>query len=364
MQALKELYFPLNSYLKLAQDLKKIYPKIDVDGFYRDAIENLENLELKQRITRAATTCKKYFPDNYQDSLEILYEYCQSKENNFYYLFLTEYVKIYGLDSKYYDFSMAALKEFTKYSSAEEAIRYFLLQDFDKTMKYIRLWSEDENDHVRRLSSEGTRPRLPWAIQLKQVISNPAITLPILESLKEDPSKYVQKSVANHINDISKDNADWVISQVTQWDLDNNITHWIIKHGTRTLIKQGNKEVLKFLGFTPNPKVTVKDFILSATIVQMGDEIEFSFLVQSDSQRVQNLVIDYKLYFMKKNGKQIAKIFKLSNKKIYPKELIKFSKTYLFKDLSTRKHYNGVHSIEVMINGSSFAKQDFALKNC
>ena len=358
MQPLKDLYFPADSYKILADDLFNIYPKFSKEDFIKDALNNLDDLELKQRITRTVDLFSKYLPVKYPEALEVLTEYVKGRENNFYYLHLPQYVSTYGLGD--FELSMQALKEFTKYSSSEDAIRYFLLKDFDKTMEHVMAFAEDENYHVRRLASEGTRPRLPWCIQLKDIVENPKLTLPILEKLKADPEKYVQKSVANHLNDYSKDHPDFVVGVISKWDSNNKITKWIIGHGTRTLVKQGHQGCLKYLGFggKPEVKAVIK---LNKTKLKMGEELSFDFIIESLAEMEQNLVIDYAIHFMKANGKNTAKVFKLTTKSLKPGALLQFTKKYKYQDLSTRKHYQGKHYLELLINGKSQGKAEFEL---
>lgn len=356
---LKDLYFPESSFTKLAENLYKIYPHFQVSEFIVDGVKDLKNLSLKDRVKRTADICHKYLPDDYEDTLSIFAKYAKGRKNNFYYIFIPEYIAKYGIND--FDISMEALKKFTEYSSSEEAVRYFLLKDFGKAMSYIIKWADDTNGHVRRLSSECTRPRLPWAIQLKKIISDPVLTFPILNKLKNDKSKYVQKSVANHINDISKDNADWIIRQIKGWDLSNDITYWIVKHGTRTLIKQGHKEAMGLFGYKMDANIKLQEFTLSNQKVNLGKNIEFTVKLKSLSETDEKIVTDYKLYFMRKNGKQIAKIFKLSNAILKKGEEIKLNGKYSFVHKTTRMHYPGNHKIEILVNGNVVGSNEFEL---
>ncbi len=355
---LKEQYFPAISYQQLAKDLYQLYPKFSVEEFYQQAIQDLDNLELKQRVKRAAQIIRKFLPDNYEAALEILLAYSAKQPNSFYNIFLPQFVQDYGLD--HFDLSLQALKEFTKSSSSEEAIRYFLLSDFAATMRYIKDFAQDENYHVRRLASEGTRPRLPWCIQLKMIKENPRLSLPILEMLKTDPEKYVQKSVANHLNDISKDHADFLAKYLADWDVQQPVTKWIIGHGTRTLVKQGHQETLKLLGYE-KAEIAVENFTVP-TIVKFGQDLHFSFQLKNPLARAQDLIIDYKISFMRKNGQQNQKVFKLTKCQLAAQADLTLQKYYDFTDKSTRKHYPGEHRLTLLINGQEFNSADFELK--
>jgi len=357
MELLKDQYYSPVFYKKLASQLKRVYPALDTKKFVRDATKDLDSLELKQRIVRASETCRRHFPDNFRKSLNILYALAENIEANFAYLFMPDFVARYG--EQYRDLSLLALKDFTQYSSSELAIRTFLARDFDATLSTMMQWSRDENYHVRRLASEGSRPRLPWAPQVPQLLADPEHAKPILMTLRQDHEKYVQKSVANHLNDISKDHPDWVVSLADSWDCSNKHTAWIVKHGCRSLIKKGHKPALALFGVAPAKKITLKNIKLSAKSIKMGEVLFFSFVLQSAYKQPQKLVVDYKLHFVKKSGALSPKVFKLKECLLQGGESIALKKHYLFQDYTTRKHYKGRHMLEIMVNGESVATQHF-----
>ena len=192
-----------------------------------DALDDLESLEFKQRVNHTVELLHKHLPDDYRESVNILKHVIvdlEVKDKGLVCFCMADFVAAYGLDN--FDFSLDALEHFTVFSTAEFAIRPFIMLDFDRAMKHIYGWSKHENHHVRRLSSEGSRPRLPWGPQLKMLIENPEPVRPILENLKADESAYVRKSVANHLNDITKDNPDWMLELVESWDMSNKHTAW------------------------------------------------------------------------------------------------------------------------------------------
>ena len=226
----------------------------------------------------------------------------------------------------------------------------------------MHLWSGDENLHVRRLASEGMRPRLPWAPQLTEFIKDPSPVLAVLNKLKDDPELYVRRSVANNLNDIAKDHTDLVVDVLTDWSKGaSQGTEWIIKHAARSLIKSGNVKVLSLLGYNPDVAVDVYDFKASKNI-SMGGELEFSFKLESSSSKTENLMVDYIIHFMKANGKTAPKVFKLSKKKIKPGETVNVKSKQSFKPISTRKYYPGKHAISLQINGKVYGKEDFVVK--
>ena len=352
MHALKDQFYNPTYYKQLSKNLHAVDPSIDEHRFYKACTKDLNKLELKQRISHTSGVCRQFFPDNYRDALKILYAYAeQIQSNSFADIFMPDYVARYGT----HDFkrSMQALKDFTCYSTSELAIRVFLENDYDRAMTVVKKWSSDKDHHVRRLSSEGTRPRLPWASQVKYLLDHPENNFPILEALKQDEDKYVQKSVANHLNDISKDHPGQLLSLIKKWDRSIDTTEWIIRHGTRTLVKQGNEQTLSLLGINPNPKVKIHNFTLSKSRLALGDSLSFKLKISSLAKTSQKLVVDYKVHYKKSSGKTNPKVFKLKTFNLNPSDSITLQKKHLFKDFTTRKHYSGKHMIEIMVNGKS-----------
>jgi 3-methyladenine DNA glycosylase AlkC len=223
----------------------------------------------------------------------------------------------------------------------------------------MNTWAEDKNHHVRRLASEGSRPRLPWSFKLDDIIKNPDLALPILEKLKDDTELYVKKSVANHLNDISKDNTDWMLNVLTSWDKTNANTLWIIKHASRTLIKKGNTQSLLLFDFEKNVKVEVINFKLDKSRLQMGDVLQFEFDVRSLKPSTQKLVIDYAIHYCKQSGVLSPKVFKLREVLLPARGSVHLAKKHSFQDFTTRKHYPGRHIIEILINGKIAHRKEF-----
>ncbi len=245
-QKLAELYSP-ELIKKLALAIGQLHP-FDAEGFYQKIFAmDWPNKGLKQRIQHVAVCLHAFLPADYAHSLQILTAVAPPFKN-FNYLFFCDFVERYGLDD--FEASMQALAVFTQYASAEFAIRAFIRLDEARTMQQLFQWSQSDNHHLRRLSSEACRPRLPWASQLQRFRRNPQPILPILTQLKNDPSRYVQKSVANNLNDISKDHLQWVVDLAQQWHGQTPITDWIVRHACRTLLKQAEPQTRALLGFS------------------------------------------------------------------------------------------------------------------
>ncbi|MCB9202437.1 MAG: DNA alkylation repair protein [Flavobacteriales bacterium] len=348
MDSLKDM-FDFSYYKSLSTYINIVYKKFNKDAFFNDVTHNLDKLELNQRLRNTTVQLKKHLPNDYKESLEILYEVIKNYDNHYRNLVFPDFVALYGHND--FEISMKALEYFTCFGSSEFAIRTFLKNDFSKTLKVMEEWSKSENNHVRRLSSEGCRSRLPWSFKFNEVIENPNLTRRILENLKEDKELYVRKSVANHINDISKDNEKYAIELIKSWNLKNPNTLWIAKHAMRNLIKQGNKEVLEVFGYSQNAKVNIIGFRLKNNKIKLGEYLDFEFEIESKDSKKQELIIDYSIYYLKNNQSHSKKVFKLKTASLEKEAKIKISKKQLFRDFSTRKHYLGTHFLEIQING-------------
>ena len=220
-------------------------------------------------------------------------------------------------------------------------------------------WSKDENHHVRRLSSEGCRPRLPWAMALPKYKIDPVPLLPILENLKNDESEYVRRSVANNINDLTKDNPAIALEIAKSWYGKSTQTDWILKHGLRTLLKKGNDEALQIFGFNNKVNAKVLDLTLSDTQVRIGGELQFNFKITNLDLKKSLLKVGYMVGYVKSSGKVSEKIFHVSELTFEPNQTVSFKKKISFKDLTTRKHYPGNHYIFIAINGKEMDRVTF-----
>ena len=339
--------------------IKQLEPSFNPQNFMQLTFNNeWNNLELKQRFRKISESFKTCLPQNYPTAVNILAQASQ-KFTGFESLFFPDFIEAYGWqDKKNYTASMQAIAQMTSGSSAEFAIRPFIENDPTQTFLQLYQWAESDNEHVRRLASEGSRPKLPWASHLKKLIKDPTPTIKILEILKCDKSKYVQKSVANHLNDISKDHPDLVLDLVKTWQGLSPQTDWIIKHACRTLLKEAHPQALVLFGYANASTIQVNHFECDE-IVKKGEKLNFSFSLK-DLKSLGKIRIEYAIYFMKANGKQNKKIFKIgeSNYKEQQKEI---QKHYSFKAISTRKYYTGEHQLAILINGQKKALKCFLL---
>jgi 3-methyladenine DNA glycosylase AlkC len=225
----------------------------------------------------------------------------------------------------------------------------------------MRQWAKDDDEHVRRLASEGSRPRLPWSFRLESLMLDPSPILPILDSLKADNSLYVRKSVANHFNDITKDNPGWVLDQIEGWSLDNPHTAWIARHALRSLIKKGDRRALTIMGAGHAAQVRVEQVSVSPEHVRLGDRINLSVRLTSTAEQSQRLIIDYALHYVKKSGGTSAKVFKLKTLDLAAGESVVVSREQQIRNFTTRVHYAGKHELDILINGECLARTFFDL---
>jgi len=348
------------SILEIAERIVNSYPEFDGDNFFKEINKKLPSLEYKQRVDFVADKLDEFLPKDYPTAIRIINKSLtselpnkeESNYNNFYIVIYNKYIINNGID--YFDLSMESLLLQTKRLTSEFGIRVFLDKYTELSFKLLKTWTQSDNIHIRRLCSEGCRPRLPWAMRLNKFIDNPLLVIEILELLKYDNEMYVRRSVANNLNDISKDHPNLVINLLSKWHDGSKNMNWLINHALRTLIKKGNKKALELIGFPEKPKIDISNFKFEDDRCKIGDEIYFSFELKSKLK--QKLMIDYSVGFVKANGNNSSKIFKLSKKELKKGEVIKIRKKQSFKNYSTRTIYPGIHNIELQINGNLIGK--------
>lgn len=357
--ALKEI-FNGEKLRYIADRTKAVYPPFDVPGFMALSTAGLETLGIMQRMRQVATSLHATLPGDYARNIDILTAAAPGIGNGFASISLPEYVALYGLDD--FDLSMRALSYFTRFGSSEFAIRHFLQRDMARTLAVMEGWSRHENEHVRRLASEGCRPRLPWSFQLRPLIADPSPVTPILDALKADDALYVRKSVANHLNDITRDNPGFVLSLLDSWPKDNPHTRWIVRQALRTLIKKGDAAALAHLGAQEEAQIEIKAFEVTPQTVALGHAVEISAAFASLAGHAQKLVIDYAVHYVKKSGDASAKVFKWREIELQPGQTCALTISRAMRDFTTRKHYAGLHKVDLLVNGRRVAESAFHLQ--
>ena len=340
--------------------IQSAYNSFQADEFIKSTMdETWDNLELKARIRQISVNLRKYLPADYREAISICDEAIKNC-NEFYCFVFPDFVEVYGQGDADWDLSIAALERYTRYGSSEFAVRPFIINHQERMMAQMYAWSKHENEHVRRLASEGCRPQLPWGQALAKFKKDPAPVLPILKQLKADPSTYVRKSVANNLNDISKTHPDLIAKLAKEWHGKNEHTDWIVKHGCRTLLKKGNRDVLALFGYDDAVFVDVNGFALGAESVFLGDDITFSFSI--GVKEPTKVRLEYGIDYVKAGGKRSRKIFQISEVSLKENEKKLYTKKHSFADVSVRKHYPGIHSVALIVNGVERGKLDFELK--
>ncbi len=321
-----------------------------------------ETLELKARIRRIAETLSNHLPKPFPKAVkplltisERLRKSFQDKES-FFIIFLGDVVEISGLE--YPNESLVCMEQITQIISCEFAIREFIIRHPETTWKKIKDWSKHTHPAVRRLASEGSRPRLPWGKGIPGLKQTPTKTIPILETLKNDPNEIVRRSVANHLNDISKDHPELVISVAKKWIGKSKETDALLKHSLRTLLKKGNAEVLSLFGFE-SVKTNITELELQPRKVKIGGSLFYRFQVKSNAKTSSKLRIEIRIHYAKPNGKTSAKVFQIEERNYTPGEIVTYNRKQSFQQMTTRTHFPGPHKIEILVNGEIKAEEKF-----
>jgi 3-methyladenine DNA glycosylase AlkC len=361
-EPLKYTLFNADLIHTMAAAFQSADPAFDAPGFLARVFDDhWDALELKARMRQITLALRATLPDDYRAALAIMRQAAPATPG-FIALSFCDYVEQYGLDD--WDASIPALEQFTLLCSAEFAVRPFILRDPARMMAQMLAWSCHDHPGVRRLASEGCRPRLPWAMSLPNLQADPAPILPILDQLKLDESDDVRRSVANNLNDISKDNPQVTLGVVRRWqhDHDSPAMRQLISHALRTLIKQGDPGALELLGYATSAAFRVHDLTVAPAVIPMGGEVTIAFEVESLSDTPQALMIDYVIHLVRARGQHTQKVFKLTKRTLTPGETIRLRQRHSFEAVTTRRYYPGEHAVEIQINGVRSERRAFVIE--
>lgn len=345
---------------QVALEVSQHASEFDRDQFLKEVLNSeWQELELKQRYRHISRAFRLSLPVDFSQSSAILAKTSQAF-SGFEYLFFPDFVEAFGTqNSNDYDAAIDAIQIMTTGSSAEFAIRPLLEQAPEKTLSILLNWTTSNNEHLRRLASEGCRPRLPWARPLIQFKKDPDPIFPILEALKQDESLYVRKSVANNLNDISKDHPEKILALTESWLGDHPHTDWIVKHGCRSLLKQGNTRAMALFGYHASEAIKVVDLQCTNSLA-IGDTLTFSFKLQNERGHLGKIRIEFAIDFIKANGMTSSKVFKIAEADI-SSATKQIQKHFSFEPRTTRKYYPGTHQLAIILNGEVKATQAFEL---
>ncbi len=366
---LKEIYSP-QFYTQFGEVLATVIPTFDKKKFNKAIFcKEWEQFELKQRMKHTSTVLHSVLPSDYKNTAKILRDLVSALQKSALHrhslelLFIADYVERYGID--HYELSVKLLEHITPLSSCEFAVRPFIIKYQEPMLKQMLVWASHKNEHVRRLASEGARPRLPWAMALPALKKDPSPLIPILEKLKNDPSEYVRRSVANNLNDITKDHPKVVLDISKAWIGKSKETDAILKHACRTLLKQGNTTALQLFGIVHNHKIVVQNFSLhkNKIKIKIGEYLTFELALENTDKKAHDLRIEYAIYYLRQNNTHNKKVFKISERTIGAGEVLQLQRKQSFKIITTRQFYKGKQFISLIVNGKEFDKHSFTLIN-
>lgn len=362
---LKDLYSP-EFYQRLSATLESLLPDFETKAFLPLIFDaEWKNRELKDRMWHTSKVLHPFFPADFEEAAQVIIQLVNKliaegfTHASLEFMFLPDYVERFGLE--HFNSSIRVFEHITAFSSCEFAIRPFIVRYADKMIDQMMAWTGHADEHVRRLASEGSRPRLPWAMALPEFKKNPEPILPLLENLKHDPSEYVRRSVANNLNDISKDNPEVTLALSGRWIGNNQETDRLVKHACRTLLKKGDPEALRLFKYGDPGHLEVNHFQILSPEVAMGGALQFSFELSNPGKSPQKVRLEYGLYYLKANGSLSGKVFKISEKIMDPGSVFQCNRKQHFRIITTRKYYPGRHQLSVIINGEEKIRESFEL---
>jgi 3-methyladenine DNA glycosylase AlkC len=353
---------------RIADMIVRVHAVFPKRAFLRDALDGYEALELMPRGRHIARALRSHLPQDIPAALDILLASLDAPRTEtegsglapFLYLPHTVFVAEYALG--HFEAAMRAQHALTQRFTAEFSIRPFIEQYPARTLARLRAWTRDPSPHVRRLVSEGTRPRLPWASRLRALQRDPQPALELLELLKDDPDLYVRRSVANHLNDIGKDHPGLLTATARRWLKDASPERaWIVRHALRSAIKRGDAGALAVSGFGARADVTVRGKSISPQRARIGGAVTIAFELVNRLPRPQRVLVDLRVQYRKTGGKTSPKVFKLKTVELAAKASLHFQKKLSLADLTTRKHHPGTHAVEVLLNGRAVLIGSFEL---
>ena len=371
-EPLKNLFNPV-LVRNMAGHLARVGP-FAAQTFTEKALEGIEGRELMQRADQIAAALEAHLPADFPHACAMLRaalhpgavaEDWQARPDDeagirgWAIVPMGSFVARRGMD--HIDLSLDTLRDFTSRLTSEFALRPFYMAEPARTLTHVERWVHDPDPHVRRLASEGTRPRLPWGIRLKSLVADPAPILPVLHALRDDPSDYVRRSVANALNDISRDHPELVAGIVADWLPGASPARAaLLHHAARSLVKAGHPEVLASFGFGA-PDLAAVTFRLTPEAVRMGDTLDLSLALNAGGDTAQNVLVDYVMHFRRANGSLGHKVFKWTKAVLEPGQEVNLRKRHALRVVTTRRHYPGAHRVSVQVNGAVVADGVFEL---
>ena len=352
----------------LGSMLAAVHPGFDAGGFLAVALDGYDALELMPRARHLAHSLRPFLPADGGEAIDLVRRAVEpdlqgerrSGMEAFLYLPLTLFVAEYGLD--HFESSMRAQHVLTRLFTAEFSIRAFLEHHPEPTLSRLQEWAGDPDPHVRRLVSEGTRPRLPWASRLSRFVEDPQPVLDLLERLRDDPALYVRRSVANNLNDIAKDHPEKVLTTAEGWMRGANTNRKaLVRHALRTLVKQGNPRALAILGFGVGSPVEVETRLIPGELA-IGQTLRVELALRNPGPEAERVAVDLRVHFVGADGTLRPKVFKGAEVALEADGVRTVRRTISLRQHTTRTHYPGHHTVELLVNGETRPGGEFELR--
>lgn len=361
-EALKDQFGP-EVVRRIAASIVAVQPSFPARAFTDDALAGYEALELMARVRRIAQALHRHLPADFEEATGILLASARAVQgasqgwSAFTWLPHTFFVSLYGLDEAHFEASMRAQHALTQLCTAEFSLRAFLERHPRRCFERLREWARDDSEHVRRLVSEGTRPRLPWAPRLRALQRDPAPVLELLELLKDDPSEYVRRSVANNLNDIGKDHPELLLDVCGRWLAEAPAPRRaLVRHALRSLTKKGDPRALALLGFGAGGRVAVEAAEIAPARLRIGERLRVSFELVgkggAQGDGAAEVLVDLRVHYAKADGKARPRVFRLGSVQLAAGERRRLARTLSLRQMSTRTHHPGVHEVEALLNGA------------
>lgn len=343
----------------LAERFESHRAGFDSDLFTSTLLGEFPALELKERINLVADSLAEHLPHDYSEALGIVMDVAAVGVDGFAAWPLCSFIERHGVAHP--ELSLPAMEALTARWSCEFAVRPFLDEHLELTRSFLRRWVHHDDEAVRRLASEGTRPRLPWGPRVQALLDDPEIGVELLTELRNDDSETVRRSVANHLNDLSRAEPDRTVEVLAEWGDDQTIDPAMVRHALRSLVKAGHPGALSLLGFTTDARIHVESFTLTPPRIFLGSAIELSATIRSTGEADQRLVVDFVIHHVTAAGSTSPKVFKWRNLTLAPDECITLTKIRKIQTASTRRYHSGLHRIELQIAGQPVAAAQFDL---
>jgi 3-methyladenine DNA glycosylase AlkC len=352
----------------LAKQIGTVHPAFPRKAFLRQALANIESLGFHGRVEQFSRALKSTLPEDTQAALAILTESLppvlpdtEAVTDGWRQWPVGHFIGAHGLP--HFEEAMVAIRELTRRFTSEFAIRPFIAAYPEKTLGRLLEWTADPCPHVRRLCSEGARPRLPWGAHLVNLIADPSPALPLLEALKDDPSLYVRRSVSNHLNDIARDHPETALSLAKAWSRGATAERqWIIRRGLRNLIKAGHPRALALLGFAPVEGLRTKFEVVPGEI-SIGESVRLRLTIENTGPAPVRLLLDYAVTYVRRVAGTGRKVFKWTTVELSPGQKETLEKRHPMRPTSVRALYPGDHYVEIQVNGISLDRAAFHLSD-